>query len=144
MFVLSVVNKDKRAKCRKSRKRNKYGLSKKTVQENTRKTPVGTRFFGSIQIGPEDHPVSCKMGAGCLSQGYSGRGVALTTHPLLAPELRMGTSPLCLLAYLYFPYFLIDLDEVGIDLHLMSLSGCQFRKIRCSQGIALLKSAKNY
>jgi hypothetical protein len=42
--------------------------------------PVGTRFFPPIQTGPGAHPDFYTMG--------TGRGVALTTHPHLAPKLK--------------------------------------------------------
>ena len=32
------------------------------------------------------HPASCTMGTGSFPGGKSGRGVALTTHPHLAPK----------------------------------------------------------
>jgi len=40
---------------------------------------------GNIQqkFGPEAHPASCKMGIGSFPGVKCGRGVLLTTHPLL-------------------------------------------------------------
>jgi hypothetical protein len=52
-----------------------------------KKIPVGARFFAPVQTGPGAHPASYKMGTGYLSRGLSGRGVELTTHPLLVPGL---------------------------------------------------------
>jgi len=43
------------------------------------------RDFPPVQTGPEAHPVSCKMGIGSLLGVKCGRGVLLTTHPLLMP-----------------------------------------------------------
>jgi hypothetical protein len=51
------------------------------------RTPVVTRFSAPVQTGPEDPPVSCSMVTGFF-QGVNGRGVALTTHPNLAPRLK--------------------------------------------------------
>ena len=45
--------------------------------------PVGTRFSAPVQTGPGAHPASCKMGTGCYPGVKCGRGVLLTTHPLL-------------------------------------------------------------
>ena len=49
--------------------------------------PVGTRFYALAQTGPGAHPAPPKWVPG-LSRGYSGRGVALTTHPHLLPRLK--------------------------------------------------------
>jgi len=40
------------------------------------------------QNGPAAHPASCTTDTGSLSQGQSGRGMALSTHPHLAPSLK--------------------------------------------------------
>ena len=47
--------------------------------------PVGSRFSAPVQTGPGAHPASCTMGTGSLPEVKSGRGVALTPHPLLVP-----------------------------------------------------------
>ena len=53
----------------------------------------GRRDFMYLFIdGPEAHPTSCTMGTGFLLPAYSGGSVALTTHSLLAPRLRMGKA----------------------------------------------------
>jgi len=39
--------------------------------------------FPPVQTGPGAHPASCKMGTGSFSEVKCGRGVLLTTHPLL-------------------------------------------------------------
>ena len=54
-------------------------------KERTQKNPRGTEIF-------RNHTASCTMGTGSLSPGYSGRGVALTSHPILAPRLKKETS----------------------------------------------------
>jgi hypothetical protein len=43
----------------------------------------GARFFAHVQTGPGAHPASW---------GQSGRGVVLTTHPLLAPRSRKSRA----------------------------------------------------
>jgi hypothetical protein len=42
--------------------------------------------FPPVQTGPEAHPASCTMGTGFFPGIKCGRGVTLTTHPLLAPR----------------------------------------------------------
>jgi hypothetical protein len=54
--------------------------------------PVGARFSVHVQTGPGAHPASCTMGTEFFSRGYSGRGVVLTTHPVLAPRSRMSRA----------------------------------------------------
>jgi len=44
------------------------------------------RDFPPVQSGPEVHPASCKMGTGSFPGLKCGRGVLLTTHPLLVPR----------------------------------------------------------
>jgi len=48
--------------------------------------PGGGRDFPPVQTCPGAHPDSCKMGAGSFPGIKSGRGVLLTTHPLLVPQ----------------------------------------------------------
>ena len=43
------------------------------------------RDFPPVPTGPGAHPASCKMGTGSFPGVKSGRGVTLTTHPLLVP-----------------------------------------------------------
>ena len=45
----------------------------------------GARFSAPVQTGPWAHPPSCTMGTGSFPGVKSGRGVALTPHPLLVP-----------------------------------------------------------
>ena len=47
--------------------------------------PVG-RDFPPVQTGPGANPASCKMGTGSSPRVKCGRGVLLTTHPLLVPR----------------------------------------------------------
>jgi len=44
------------------------------------------RDFPPVQTGPGAHQASCKMGTGSLPAVKCGRGVLLTTHPLLVPR----------------------------------------------------------
>ena len=44
------------------------------------------RDFPSIQTGPGAHPASCTMGTGSFRGVNYGRGVLLTTNPLLVPR----------------------------------------------------------
>ena len=46
--------------------------------------PVG-RDVPRIQTGPGAHPASCTLGTGYFPGVKYGRGVLLTTHPLLVP-----------------------------------------------------------
>jgi hypothetical protein len=47
--------------------------------------PVGVRFSAPVRTGPGPHPASCTMGTGSFPGVKYGRGVLLTTHPLLVP-----------------------------------------------------------
>jgi len=49
-------------------------------------SPDGERDFPHVQTGPGAHPASCKMGNGPFPVVKYGRGVLLTTHPLLVPR----------------------------------------------------------
>ena len=44
------------------------------------------RDFPPVQTGPRAHPAFCKMGTGSFPGVKFGRGVLLTTHPLLMPR----------------------------------------------------------
>ena len=50
--------------------------------------PARARFSASVQTGPGAHPASYAVDTGSLSREQSGRGVALTIHPHLAPRLK--------------------------------------------------------
>jgi hypothetical protein len=45
----------------------------------------GARFSAPVQTDPGAHPASCTMGTGSFPGVNYGRGVLLTTHPLLVP-----------------------------------------------------------
>ena len=51
--------------------------------------PVGARFSAPVQTG---HSASCKMGTGSFPGVRCGRGVTLTTHPLLVPRSKIEYS----------------------------------------------------
>ena len=44
------------------------------------------RDFPPVHTGPGAHSASCKMGTGYFQGVKCGRGVLLTTHPLLVPR----------------------------------------------------------
>ena len=48
--------------------------------------PGGDENFPPVQSGPGAHPASCKMGTGSFPRVKCGRGLLLTTHPLLVPR----------------------------------------------------------
>ena len=55
------------------------------------------RDFPPVQTSPGAHPASCTMGTGSFQGVKCGRGVLLTTHPLLAPrswKSRATSTPL--------------------------------------------------
>ena len=78
------------------------------------------RFSAPVQTGPGAHTASCTMGTGSFPGVNSGRGVTLTTHPLLVPLVMkeqsytstppMGRNRACngvtvpFSLYLFFPF----------------------------------------
>ena len=54
--------------------------------------PVGAKFSALVETGPGAHPASCTMGTESLPRVKSGRGVALTPHPLLVPWSRKSRA----------------------------------------------------
>jgi hypothetical protein len=60
MFVLCVVSKDKKAKCRTMKTKTQVWI-KYRVQENSKKIRDGARFSAPFLTGPETHPASYKM-----------------------------------------------------------------------------------
>jgi len=62
-----------------------YGLEGPGIESRWR------RDFSHLS-GPEAHPASCTMGTGCFPGVKSGRGLTLTSHPLLVPWSRMSTA----------------------------------------------------
>ena len=49
-------------------------------------------IFRPSQTGPGAHPASCKMSTGPFPGVKCGRGVMLTTHPLLVPRSWKSTA----------------------------------------------------
>jgi hypothetical protein len=56
------------------------------------RSPVGSRFTAALQTGPGAQPASCTMGTGSFPGLKIGRGVTLTSHPLLVPWSRKGRA----------------------------------------------------
>ena len=50
------------------------------------------RDFPRVQTGPGGHPACSKMGTGSFPGVKCGRGVLLTTHPLLVPRSLKSTA----------------------------------------------------
>jgi len=48
--------------------------------------------FPPVQPGPGPHPASCKIGTGSFPGVKCGRGVLLTTHPLLVPRSQKSSA----------------------------------------------------
>jgi len=67
----------------------RYSYSLQTGRTGDR-TRWGARNFGTVETGTGAHTASSTMGTASLSRGYSGRGVASTTHHHLAPRLKKG------------------------------------------------------
>ena len=54
--------------------------------------PGGDEILPPVQTGPGAHPASCEMGTGSFPGVKCGRGVLLTTHPLLVPRCRKSRA----------------------------------------------------
>jgi len=61
---------------------NRYGLHLPGIEFRW-----GWRFSSHVQTGSGAHPAPCTVGTGSLSPGQSGRDVASSTRPYLAPRL---------------------------------------------------------
>jgi hypothetical protein len=64
--------------------------------------PVGARFFAPVQTCPGAHSASCTMGTGSFRWIESGRGVTLTSHPLLVPRTKKPSRAIPLLSHRAF------------------------------------------
>jgi len=53
---------------------------------------MGARFSASVNTGPGAHPASYTMGTGSFPGVKCGRGVTLTTHPLLVQWSRKNRA----------------------------------------------------
>jgi hypothetical protein len=75
------------------------------------------KLSSPVQTGPGDHPASCTMGTGSFPGVKYGRGVTLTTHPILVPwSWKSRAIPLHTLwatPGLYRGYFALLLNEMG-------------------------------
>jgi hypothetical protein len=70
------------------------------------------RDFLPIQTGPGAHPASCTMGTRSFPGVKSGRGMKLTTHPLLVPRSWKSTAiplplPGSVMGLLYLLYIMM-------------------------------------
>ena len=96
------------------------------------------RNFPPIQTGPGPHPASCEMGTGSFPGVKCGRGVLLTTHPLLVPRSwkssyttthRLGhTGPVTGSLYLFISLY--NLGANGFQSDARTLSSC--RTVHCN------------
>ena len=75
------------------------GTAKFLRRENSRKggwsgnqIPVGKILSAPVQTGPGAHPASSTMSTGSFPEVKSGRGVLLTSHPLVMPWSRKSRS----------------------------------------------------
>jgi len=59
------------------------GIANDYELDGSLSNPGGGRDFPPVQTGSGAHPVSCIMGTGSFRGVKCGRGVLLTTHPLL-------------------------------------------------------------
>jgi len=76
------------------------------------------RDFPPVQTGPGAHPASCKVDTGSFPGVNCGRGVLLTTHPLLVPRswksraiplpILWVTGPVTGILYLFYLYLLFQ------------------------------------
>ena len=63
-----------------------YGLERSGIESRW------GRDFPPVQTGPGAHPASCTMGTGSFPGVKCGRGVLLTTHPILVPRSRKSRA----------------------------------------------------
>jgi hypothetical protein len=64
-----------------------YGLDGSGIE-----SLLGARFSAPVQTSSGAHPASYTMGTGSCTGLESGRGVALTTYPYLAPRLQYSST----------------------------------------------------
>jgi hypothetical protein len=64
----------------------RYGLDAPGIES---RCGGGGGFSAPVQTGPGAHPTPYRMGTVLFPAGKSGRDVVLTTHPNLAPKLRI-------------------------------------------------------
>jgi hypothetical protein len=69
MFVLCCCTLRTKGKIQESKDKETSTDEKQTVQENTKKMPVGATFSAPVQTVPGAHPASYTMGTMSLSRG---------------------------------------------------------------------------
>jgi len=67
-----------------ARQRSRYSDWLRAGRSGNR-IPVGARFSVPVQTRPGFHPASCTMDTGSFPGVKCGRGVRLTSYPLLVP-----------------------------------------------------------
>jgi len=70
-------------------RRSRYGDCLRAGWSGNR-IPVEGSFSAPVQTGSEAHPASCTMGTGSFPRVRCGRGVTLTSHPLLMSRSKIG------------------------------------------------------
>jgi len=89
---------------------------------------VAARFLAPVQTGPGAHLACCTIVTGSLSWLYSGRGVALTTHPLSGAEVKERVQP-----YFYSPLHLLGIFKSEIYIFTFSF---KFNPVSINQVLA--------
>ena len=108
---------------------NGYGLDGPGIESQWE------RHFPPVQTGPGAHPASCTLGTGSFTGVNSGRGVALTPHPLLVPwSWTSRAIPLLPSVPVQYNYTSTPLSACTVQLYLYS------RQYLYSTAIPLLPS----
>jgi len=94
-----------------------YGLDGPGIESRWR------RDFPPVQTGPGARLASCAMGTGCFPAVNCGRGVLLTTNPILVPRSwksraiplypPSGPHRICKGITLPLPFFTVEYSHVG-------------------------------
>ena len=115
------------------------------------------RFSAPVQTSRGAHPASCTIGKGSFPGVKSGRGVTLTSHPLLVPWSRKGRgTPLLPLwgvrpvqnlsackveLYLYSPYWPYDLYRASVPVQYSYTSTPPMDRTACTEPQCLYSRA---
>ena len=118
---------------------------------------MGARFSVPLQTGSVAHPASRTMGTGSFPGVKSGRGVTLTTHPLLLPWSRKNTAtpllPLWVVRpvqslsactvqlYLYSPYGPYGLYRASVPVQYSYTSTPPMDRTACTEPQCLYSTA---
>jgi hypothetical protein len=84
----------------------RYGLDRSGIE-----CRWGARFSAPVQIFPEAHVASCRMGTDFLFAGPKGRGASLTTNLPSSAEIKERILSVCAfmaccgMNFLHLPYF---------------------------------------